>query len=176
MRTTLVDRYSGIALCSARLRPCPVAGQTPAVRDPRPPPPPLIRGERATVQLLPITCGPFPISTSAWSQTSASSSAAKATLVVDTGLGPRNGEAHRPRDEEGEPQRGLFVVTTHYHPGALAWSRRLRRREAGHDPHAAAGHDRAGKSIQDTFASRSALNKELLSGVPVPHAGHAVRS
>src|SRR6185436_14963231 len=40
----------------------------------------------------------------------------KATLVVDTGLGPRNGEAIVREMAKISRNADVFVVTTHYHP------------------------------------------------------------
>ena len=62
----------------------------------------------------------------------------------------------------------VFVVTTHYHPehslgaGAFTGAKLVMTRMQQQDM------TELGKAIQDTFASRSALNKELLSGVPYP--------
>ena len=62
----------------------------------------------------------------------------------------------------------VYVVTTHYHPehslgaGAFTGAKLMMTRMQQQDM------TELGKGIQDTFASRSALNKELLSGVPYP--------
>src|SRR5262245_21860247 len=40
----------------------------------------------------------------------------KATLVVDTGLGPRNGETIVGEVKKVSSNADVFVVTTHYHP------------------------------------------------------------
>src|SRR5882757_9599619 len=40
----------------------------------------------------------------------------KATLVVDTGLGPRNGEIVRRATSGVSTNAELFVVSTHFHP------------------------------------------------------------
>jgi glyoxylase-like metal-dependent hydrolase (beta-lactamase superfamily II) len=92
----------------------------------------------------------------------------KATLVVDTGLGPRNGEAIVREMTKVSRNAEVYVVTTHYHPehslgaGAFTGAKLLMTRMQQQDM------TELGKSIQDTFASRSPLNKELLSGVPYP--------
>jgi len=92
----------------------------------------------------------------------------KATLVVDTGLGPRNGEAIVREMKKVSRNADVYVVTTHYHPehslgaGAFAGAKLIMTRMQQQDM------TELGKSIQDTFASRSAVNKELLSGVPYP--------
>ena len=67
----------------------------------------------------------------------------KATLVVDTGLGPRNGEAIVPRDEEGERERRRARRPDALPPRALARRRGVQGRQAADDAHAAAGHDGA---------------------------------
>jgi glyoxylase-like metal-dependent hydrolase (beta-lactamase superfamily II) len=92
----------------------------------------------------------------------------KATLVVDTGLGPRNGEAIVREMKKVSRNTDVYVVTTHYHPehslgaGAFTGAKLVMTREQQQEM------TEVGKAIQDTFASRSALNKELLSGVPYP--------
>ena len=92
----------------------------------------------------------------------------KATLVVDTGLGPRNGEAIVREMKKVSRHADVYVATTHYHPehslgaGAFAGAKLIMTRVQQQEM------SELGKSIQETFASRSALNKELLSGVPYP--------
>lgn len=92
----------------------------------------------------------------------------KATLVVDTGLGPRNGEAIVREMKKVSRNADVYVVTTHYHPehslgaGAFAGAKLVMTRVQQQEM------TEVGKAIQDTFASRSALNRELLSGVPYP--------
>jgi glyoxylase-like metal-dependent hydrolase (beta-lactamase superfamily II) len=94
----------------------------------------------------------------------------KATLVVDTGLGPRNGEAIVREMKKVSANADVYVVTTHYHPehslgaGALKGSKVLMTRVQQQDM------AELGKQIQETFASRSALNAELLDGVSYPAA------
>ncbi len=92
----------------------------------------------------------------------------KATLVVDTGLGPRNGEAIVREMKKVSSNADVFVVTTHYHPehslgaagfkGARLLMTRMQQQDMAE----------LGKQIQDTFAGRSALTAELLSGVLYP--------
>lgn len=92
----------------------------------------------------------------------------KATLIVDTGLGPRNGEAIVREMKKVSRNADVFVVTTHYHPehslgaGAFAGAKLVMTRMQQQDM------TELGKPIQDTFASRSSLNKELLGGVAYP--------
>jgi len=92
----------------------------------------------------------------------------KATLVVDTGLGPRNGEAIVREMKKVSTNADVYVVLTHYHPehslgapafkGAKVLMTRVQQQE----------QSELGKQIQDTFASRSPLHAELLNGVPYP--------
>jgi glyoxylase-like metal-dependent hydrolase (beta-lactamase superfamily II) len=92
----------------------------------------------------------------------------RATLVVDTGLGPRNGDAIVREMKKVSKNADVYVVTTHYHPehslgaGAFAGAQLVMTRMQQQDM------TELGQSIQETFASRSPLNKELLSGVPYP--------
>ena len=94
----------------------------------------------------------------------------KATLVIDTGMGPRNGEAIVREMKKLSAGNQIYVVTTHYHPehslgaGAFKGATLVMTRMQQQDM------VELGKQIQDTFASRSALNKELLDGVPYPTA------
>ena len=86
-----------------------------------------------------------------------------ATLVVDTGLGPRNGQTvlHATRALSATPD--LFVVATHFHPehalGESAFpatARIIRARAQQQDI------DEFGLDLAKTFASRSALVADLL--------------
>lgn len=92
----------------------------------------------------------------------------KATLVVDTGLGPRNGEAIVREMKKVSTNADVYLVTTHYHPehslgaGAFTGAKLVMTRIQQQDM------TELGKSIQDTFASRSAATKALLDGVPYP--------
>jgi glyoxylase-like metal-dependent hydrolase (beta-lactamase superfamily II) len=92
----------------------------------------------------------------------------KATLVVDTGLGPRNGETIVREMKKVSANTDVYVVLTHYHPehslGASAFTgaKLLMTRVQQQDM------AERGKQIQDAFASRSALTAELLNGVPYP--------
>lgn len=89
----------------------------------------------------------------------------EAVLVIDTGMGLRNGQTVL--REVGKLARGkpVYVVTTHVHPehdmGAHAFpenSRLIRSKDQIED--IAAG---AGMSLVPVFAARSDLNKELLA-------------
>lgn len=92
----------------------------------------------------------------------------RATLVVDTGLGPRNGETIVREMRKIRANQDVYVVTTHYHPehslgasafkGATLVMTRIQQQDM----------TELGKQIQDTFAKRSALTAELLNGVQYP--------
>jgi glyoxylase-like metal-dependent hydrolase (beta-lactamase superfamily II) len=92
----------------------------------------------------------------------------RATLVVDTGLGPRNGEAIVREMKKLSANTEVYVVATHYHPehslGASAFTgaKLLMTRIQQQDM------IELGKQIQDTFAKRSPLTAELLNGVAYP--------
>jgi glyoxylase-like metal-dependent hydrolase (beta-lactamase superfamily II) len=92
----------------------------------------------------------------------------RAALVIDTGLGPRNGEAIGRELKKLGPTSEVYVVTTHYHPehslGAAAFTgaKLVMTRMQEQDM------KELGKAIQDTFAARSPLHAELLNGVPYP--------
>jgi glyoxylase-like metal-dependent hydrolase (beta-lactamase superfamily II) len=95
----------------------------------------------------------------------------RATMVVDTGLGPRNGQAILREVAKVSKHAEMFVVTTHYHPehslGGAAFpptAKFVRPNIQQRDM------EELGKDIQNTFASRSPLNHELLDGVPYPRA------
>jgi glyoxylase-like metal-dependent hydrolase (beta-lactamase superfamily II) len=87
----------------------------------------------------------------------------RATLVVDTGLGPRNGETVRRIASGVSRNRELYVVSTHFHPehalGESAFppdTRIIRARAQQQDI------DEFGLALAKTFASRSPLVAELL--------------
>jgi glyoxylase-like metal-dependent hydrolase (beta-lactamase superfamily II) len=92
----------------------------------------------------------------------------KATLVVDTGLGPRNGETIVREMKKVSTNADVFVVLTHYHPehslGAAAFkgAKLVMTRIQQQDM------TELGKQIQDTFARRSPLTADLLNGVVYP--------
>ncbi len=90
----------------------------------------------------------------------------RATLVIDTGLGPRNGAIVAKAAEKLAPSHTLYLTTTHFHPEHAAG-------EAGFPP----GTILIRPSIQqkeleddhnamlDRFSGMSAQNKALLQGV-----------
>lgn len=95
-----------------------------------------------------------------------------ATLVVDTGLGPRNGAtiarvaARLANQAKLAPGRNLYLTTTHFHPehaagepgfppGTILIRNRVQQEEM----------DQHGQEIIAMFSSRNAQQKELLAGV-----------
>lgn len=92
----------------------------------------------------------------------------RATLVVDTGMGPRNGETIVREMQKVSKNADVYLVTTHYHPehslGAAAFkgAKLIMTRMQQQDM------SELGKQIQDLFASRTPLNAELLNGVAYP--------
>jgi glyoxylase-like metal-dependent hydrolase (beta-lactamase superfamily II) len=90
-----------------------------------------------------------------------------ATLVVDTGLGPRNGATVAKVAARLAPNNAkLFLTTTHFHPehaggepgfppGTILIRNAVQQQEM----------EKHGQEMIDMFSSRSAQNKELLAGV-----------
>lgn len=89
-----------------------------------------------------------------------------ATLVIDTGLGPRNGEAVMRAVEQVSPEdNAVYIVTTHVHPehdlGASAFPntvRMIRSRDQEKDI------AEFGKAMLETFSRRSPAAADLLRG------------
>jgi glyoxylase-like metal-dependent hydrolase (beta-lactamase superfamily II) len=86
-------------------------------------------------------------------------------LVIDTGLGPRNGAAVAEVAQRLGGSRALYLVTTHVHPehdlGAQAFpatTRMLRARAQQQDI------DEFGLQTAELFAARSSINADLLKG------------
>jgi glyoxylase-like metal-dependent hydrolase (beta-lactamase superfamily II) len=95
----------------------------------------------------------------------------RATMVVDTGLGPRNGQTVLREVAKVSKNSELYVATTHYHPehslgGAAfpATAKFVRPKAQQQDM------NELGQDIQNTFARRSPLHQELLTDVPYPRA------
>lgn len=88
----------------------------------------------------------------------------RATLVVDTGLGARNGEAILREVAKVSRNGELYLVTTHVHPehdlGAHAFTgwKLIRSRDQERDIAA------QGMTLANAFARRSPLTAELLAG------------
>lgn len=89
-----------------------------------------------------------------------------AALVVDTGLGPRNGATIAKVAEKLAPGKKLYLTTTHFHPehaagepgfpaGTILIRNRVQQEEM----------EQHGQEIIDTFSNRNAQMKELLAGV-----------
>lgn len=90
----------------------------------------------------------------------------QATLVVDTGLGPRNGETILREAAKVQKGAGLYVVSTHFHPehalGEPAFPSTatvIRARAQQQDI------DEFGLSVAQIFSSRSPVMADLLRGV-----------
>jgi glyoxylase-like metal-dependent hydrolase (beta-lactamase superfamily II) len=91
---------------------------------------------------------------------------ARATLVVDTGLGPRNGATVARVAAKLSGNQKLFLTTTHFHPEHAAGA-------GGFPPSTILIRDAVqqqeieqhGMQMVEMFSSRSAQNKELLTGV-----------
>jgi glyoxylase-like metal-dependent hydrolase (beta-lactamase superfamily II) len=92
----------------------------------------------------------------------------RATLVVDTGLGPRNGETivRVAAKLSNNPNQKLFLTTTHFHPehaagepgfpaGTVLIRNTAQQREM----------EKEGEGMMTAFRGMSDLNKELLAGV-----------
>ncbi len=90
----------------------------------------------------------------------------RATLVVDTGLGPRNGAIIARVAAKLAPNQKLFLTTTHFHPEHAAG-------DAGFPPNTILIRDAVqqhemelhGAEMVTMFSNRSAQNKELLADV-----------
>jgi glyoxylase-like metal-dependent hydrolase (beta-lactamase superfamily II) len=90
---------------------------------------------------------------------------ARAVLVVDTGLGPRNGATIARVVAKVAPDRKLFLTTTHFHPehaggdaGFPASTILIRNLVQQQEMEA------HGQEMVDLFAGRSPQQKELLAG------------
>jgi glyoxylase-like metal-dependent hydrolase (beta-lactamase superfamily II) len=90
----------------------------------------------------------------------------RATLVVDTGLGPRNGATIARVAAKLSGNQKLFLTTTHFHPEHAAG-------EGGFPPATILIRnalqqqemEKHGAEMIEMFSSRSPQNKELLTGV-----------
>ena len=93
-----------------------------------------------------------------------------ATLVVDTGLGPRNGATvARVAAKLAPGNRKLFLTTTHFHPehaaGVGGFPRGTIVIRNAVQQHEMELH---GREMVDMFASRNATQKELLANATLP--------
>jgi glyoxylase-like metal-dependent hydrolase (beta-lactamase superfamily II) len=90
----------------------------------------------------------------------------RATLVIDTGLGARNGQAVMRETEKVSKNQELYLATTHVHPehdlgaGAFPASTKMIRSRSQQEEIAATGLETAQR-----FAGMSAVNAQLLEGV-----------
>jgi glyoxylase-like metal-dependent hydrolase (beta-lactamase superfamily II) len=90
----------------------------------------------------------------------------KATLVVDTGLGPRNGATVSKVAKKLAPNNRLYLTTTHFHPEHAAGEQGfpagtiLIRNQVQQDE-----MDLHGEEMINMFANRNEQWKELLAGV-----------
>jgi glyoxylase-like metal-dependent hydrolase (beta-lactamase superfamily II) len=90
----------------------------------------------------------------------------KATLVVDTGLGPRNGQTVLRATNAVSRNTELYVVSTHFHPehalgeSAFPANAKIIRAQAQQKD-----IDEFGLTLAKTFASRSPATAELLKDV-----------
>jgi glyoxylase-like metal-dependent hydrolase (beta-lactamase superfamily II) len=90
----------------------------------------------------------------------------RTTLVVDTGMGPKNGATIARVAAKLAPGQKIFLTTTHFHPehaagepgfpaGTILIRNAVQQREM----------ETHGQEMVDMFSSRSPQNKELLAGV-----------
>src|ERR1700683_39896 len=91
----------------------------------------------------------------------------RATLVVDTGMGPKNGAtAARVAAKLAPGNQKLFLTTTHFHPehaagepgfppGTILIRNTVQQQEM----------EKHGQEMIDMFSQRSSQNKKLLAGV-----------
>src|SRR6185312_4876896 len=89
-----------------------------------------------------------------------------AVLVVDTGLGPKNGETISRVVAKLAPGKKIYLTTTHFHPehaggeaGFPAGTTLIRDEVQQQEM------EQHGQEMIDMFASRSPQQKELLAGV-----------
>jgi glyoxylase-like metal-dependent hydrolase (beta-lactamase superfamily II) len=90
----------------------------------------------------------------------------RATLVIDTGMGPRNGQAVLRETRKVSKTPALYLAFTHFHPehdlGAQGFPPEAKViRSADEDKDIA----EFGLDLANQFASRSPMNAELLKGV-----------
>ena len=90
----------------------------------------------------------------------------RATLVVDTGMGPRNGATIAREAEKLAKGPALYLTTTHYHPEHAAGEPGFPARTVLIRPAVQQQEmDARGAEFIEMFSSRSAVNKELLQDV-----------
>lgn len=90
----------------------------------------------------------------------------RATLAVDTGMGPRNGAVVARETQKLAQGPALYLTTTHFHPEHAAGEGAFPPQTILIRPLAQQQElDRRGAEYLNLFSSRSAQNKELLAGV-----------
>ena len=93
----------------------------------------------------------------------------RATLVVDTGMGPPNGAIVVREAEKLAKSPNLYLTTTHFHPEHAAGAQAFPPRTILIRPTAQQKEmDEHGAEFMDMFRSRSALFREQLSDVKLP--------
>jgi glyoxylase-like metal-dependent hydrolase (beta-lactamase superfamily II) len=90
----------------------------------------------------------------------------RAMLVIDTGMGPRNGAVVAREAQKLAKGPALYLTTTHFHPEHAAGLNTILIRPSAQQEEV----DRRGAEYIDLFSSRSAQNKELLQGVKLRKA------
>ena len=90
----------------------------------------------------------------------------RATLVVDTGMGARNGQIIMREVEKLSKNQVLYLTTTHFHPEHAAGEpgfppRTILIRDAVQQQEM----DASGRQMIEMFSKMSAQNKELLDGI-----------
>src|SRR5689334_19540696 len=95
----------------------------------------------------------------------------RAVLVVDTGMGPRNGAIVLREAQKLAKVPTLYLTTTHFHPEHAAGESAFPPNTILIRPAAQQEEvERRGAEYMDLFSSRSAQNKELLQGVKLRQA------
>jgi glyoxylase-like metal-dependent hydrolase (beta-lactamase superfamily II) len=90
----------------------------------------------------------------------------RATLVVDTGMGPRNGATVLHEAEKLAKSPNLYLTTTHFHPEHSSGEPAFPARTVLIRPAVQQAElEKLGSKYIDLFESRTALNKELLQDV-----------
>jgi glyoxylase-like metal-dependent hydrolase (beta-lactamase superfamily II) len=94
----------------------------------------------------------------------------RATLIIDTGLGPRNGETIVNEMNKVSRNREIYVAFTHFHPEHSLGTAAFRDAKIVMPRIQQQEMQEQGKTMLDTFASRSPAWAELLAGVQYPKA------
>jgi glyoxylase-like metal-dependent hydrolase (beta-lactamase superfamily II) len=95
----------------------------------------------------------------------------RATLAVDTGMGPRNGAIVAREAQKLAKGTALYLTTTHFHPEHAAGESAFPANAILIRPSAQQDEiTRRGAEYIDLFSSRSAQNKALLQGVKLRQA------